>query len=223
MKRLNIWVLEVKQQAFGRIKDQKPFELQVNPESFSVTYGIEYGKAQAKGKSVLDPNWQKNPPRKLSFEFLFDNTGALPAREEPVADQILRFEAITFDPVGKKHKPNYLQLEWGTLIFNCCLESMTVTYKLFAPDGNPLRASVNATFIEAERPEYGIKKTNSGSPDVTHAFTVKEGDSLPLMAEKVYGDGAYYIAVAQANKLVQFRNLKAGNVLVLPPIKKQDA
>ncbi|MBK9337420.1 MAG: LysM peptidoglycan-binding domain-containing protein [Lewinellaceae bacterium] len=99
---------------------------------------------------------------------------------------------------------------------------MNITYKLFAPDGLPLRATVSASFQEVIREDLDLKKINPTSPDVSHTFDIKEGDTLPRMAEKVYGDQAYYIAIAQANKLIQFRNLKAGNRLVVPPVKKFD-
>jgi len=224
-------------------EDRKGFiYLQVNPESYAVNYSISYSEEQVKGTSGFVKKWEKTPPKSLSFEIIFDNTGVIPVYNQnrligpdkkpekveiipnkSVNTQIEEFEKIVFKVDGGTHAPNYLLLIWGNLIFGCRLESMNVTYKLFAPDGAPLRASVNATFVEANRDAKTIFENNFQSPDVTHAFTVKEGDSLPLMAEKVYGNGAYYIAVARANKLIQFRNLKAGSALVFPPIKKQDA
>jgi len=219
--RLRIWAFQ--SEKFINPVRGEPFEVQVNPESFSITYNINYGGTQEKGTSSFNPKWEKNPPRKLSFDIILDNTGAIPGKNERVAVLINRLDSTLFKPHSKGHRPNYLEIEWGALIFDCVLDNMTVAYKLFAPDGEPLRATVNVSFIEVIRKELHIRALNANSPDVTHAFTVKDGDSLPLLAEKVYGDGAYYIAVAQANKLIQFRNLKAGNSLVFPPIKKQDA
>jgi len=221
LTRLKIWAFE--SDKFTKTIGDTPFEVQINPESFSISYAIEYEGRQGKGTSSFSPKWVKNSPRKLSFEILFDATGATPTKEDAIEKQINRLDATMFRPQSKKHKPNYLQIEWGALVYCCCLDSMNVTYKLFAPDGFPLRATASVSFSEVVREEPRVKKEGKQSPDITHAFTVKEGDTLPLMSENVYGDTAYYIAVAQANKLIQFRNLKAGNRLLFPPINKTDA
>jgi len=229
-------LIRLKIEAFKSIKlnakakvGRGEFMLQANPETYSVAYAIDYSQEQPKGTAGHDPVWTKNQPKKLSFEFLFDGTGAIPdlkgtgnGQIESVDKQISKFENIVFNMNGDLHAPNYLRLSWGTLIFVCRLESITINYKLFEPNGNPLRAVINASFVEVTQLIKLQKKTKKKSPDVTHAFTIKEGDSLPLLAENVYGDPAYYIAVARANKLIQFRNLKAGSSVILPPIKKQD-
>lgn len=219
LTRLKIWVFT--SATFSRTVGDKPFEVQVNPESFSIAYNIQYGGNQPKGTSNFDPKWEKNPPRKLSFEILFDSTGAIQGPQKRVSAQINELDNMLFKAQGKGHRPNYLQIEWGTLVFNCCLDNMTITYKLFAPDGEPLRASINASFSEVVRRELYLRDLNASSPDVTHALTVKGDESLPMMTEKVYGSSSHYIAVAQANKLVHFRNLKAGGIILFPPIKDQ--
>ncbi len=219
LTRLKIWAFTSAK--FNATIGGEPFEVQVNPESFSIVYSIQYGGNQAKGTSSFDPKWEKNPPRKLSFEILFDTTGAIPGPQKRVSVQINELDNMLFKAQGKGHRPNYLQIEWGALVFNCCLDNMTVTYKLFAPDGEPLRASVNASFTEVVRRELYIRDLNASSPDVTHALTVTGEESLPLMTEKVYGSSSHYIAVAQANKLIHFRNLKAGGIILFPPIKDQ--
>lgn len=222
----------------GKAKDF--IYLQANPESYSVNYSIEYSEPRGKGSSGFVKKWEKNPPRTVSFEFILDNTGVIPAYKQKrptgkketeiveqenltVNQQIEKFEKLVFKVDGKKHEPNYLMLVWGTFIFGCRLQSMSITYKLFASDGNPLRASINATFIEVNRETKQIFEDNFQSPDVTHALTVKGEESLPMMTEKVYGSNSHYIAVAQANKLIHFRNIKAGDTIVFPPIKDQYA
>lgn len=220
LSRMKIWAFE--SQKFNKTIGSKPFEVQVNPESFSISYNVEYGGNQAKGTSSFNPKWEKNPPRKLSFEILFDATGAIPGDSERVAVQINQLDSMLFKAQSKGHRPNYLQIEWGALVFNCCLENMTVNYKLFAPNGEPLRATVNASFQEVVRRELYIRELNAQSTDVTHVFNVKPSDSLPLLTEKVYGDSSHYISIAQANKLVQFRNLAPGMSIIFPPLKNSN-
>jgi len=44
-----------------------------------------------------------------------------------------------------------------------------------------------------------------------------DGDTLPAMCDRLYGDSKYYIAVAAANGLTSFRDIKPGTPLVFPP------
>jgi nucleoid-associated protein YgaU len=56
------------------------------------------------------------------------------------------------------------------------------------------------------------------SPDLTHSKVVEEGDLLPLMVYREYKTQDYYLQVAKANKLKNFRKLQAGTTINLPPI-----
>jgi nucleoid-associated protein YgaU len=49
---------------------------------------------------------------------------------------------------------------------------------------------------------------------------VKAGDTLPLMCYMIYGDPKYYLAVAAANNLSNFRSLLPGTDIVFPPLEK---
>ncbi|RTZ49439.1 hypothetical protein EJ377_01955 [Chryseobacterium arthrosphaerae] len=74
---------------------------------------------------------------------------------------------------------------------------ITIDYKLFNKDGSPLRAIGKATFLESLvkiLPQEWQKKF----PDLTHKRTVQDGDTLPLMTERIYGDSKYYLEVAKA-------------------------
>ena len=66
-----------------------------------------------------------------------------------------------------------------------------------------------------------VKKENKSSPDLTHSRIVKNGDTLPLLTKEVYGTSAYYLRVAQVNKLDDFRNLTPGQELFFPPLGSQ--
>ena len=215
------------------------FTVQANPTNYSVSYSVQYkNQAQASGTSGYDPSWDKNTPRKMSFEFLFDGTGAIPLnnpdaiKQEELAKekdsfkdlsvelQIRQFDAIVFNVNGDIHAPNYLQISWGTLSFTCRLENMTINYKMFSKEGKPLRATINASFIEVMPDGREAKKRKNRSPDITEVHTVKAGDKLPDLAELKYGDPYYYLAVAQANQLIQFRNLTPREMLFLYPIQR---
>ena len=95
---------------------------------------------------------------------------------------------------------------------------MDITYKLFKPDGTPIRALVKAKFKGFVEDVLRVAKENNSSPDLTHVRMVKEGDTLPLMTFRIYGDSKYYLEVAKANKIQNFRKLKVGQEIFFPPI-----
>ncbi len=115
------------------------------------------------------------------------------------------------------HTTNPLKIIWGTgLFFNCRLKDATVNYKLFNQLGMPLRATISASFVEI--PKVGKKF----SPDLTKIVVVKAGDTIYNLAKQEYEDESYYIKIAEANDLKNYRRLIPGQELILPPIAKVD-
>ena len=64
------------------------------------------------------------------------------------------------------------------------------------------------------------KKFHKQSPDMSRLITVKEGETLPYLCHKIYGDSRLVLQVARFNNLGGFRNIPAGTEAVFPPLKK---
>ena len=122
---------------------------------------------------------------------------------------------------GEIHRPRYLKLSWGSLISKCVLKSAEITYNLFKPDGTPLRAKIACNFSENIEDKKRTAQEGKNSPDLTHQRQVQEGDTLPLMTYRIYGDPSYYLKVARFNNLTNFRQLEVGRTLYFPPLKQQ--
>src|SRR5690606_28803951 len=135
-------------------------------------------------------------------------------------EDIEQFKKVIFDYNGDEHKPNYLMISWGTLLFKGTLSEMDITFKLFKADGTPLRALANAKFKGFVEDDLRVAKENNSSPDLTHVRIVKDGDTLPLMTCRIYGDSKYYLEVAKANEIPNFRKLTVGQKIFFPPINK---
>ncbi len=60
------------------------------------------------------------------------------------------------------------------------------------------------------------------SPDLTHVRSVKAGDRLDLMTNKIYNDSKYVTQIAKANGLTTIRKIKPGKDLVFPPLDKTE-
>jgi hypothetical protein len=217
------------------------YTVQVNPSSYSLARLANYSYHRGLGFSTNEAKWAHNAPVHLEFEFLFDGTGVVPkpsalgdiplvgaiasalAPDGPfvVMDEIKRFDALVYDYSSEQHSPRAVLLVWGSLTFPCVLTSAEYRYTLFKEDGTPLRAVAKCSFCESIPPAEGERQKDSKSADLTHLRDVKDGDTLPLLAYDIYGDGQFYIQVASANKLVNFRRLRSATRLSFPPLDKK--
>ena len=195
----------------------------LNPEKYTFKYAIESNNDQAAGTSDLSPKFNKKLPEDLELDFLFDRTGVIAqasTEDEGIIDDIEKFKKVVLDYSGDEHKPYYLIISWGTLLFKGSLKEMDIEFKLFKPNGAPLRAVAKAKFQGFVEDDLRVAMENNQSPDLTHLRTVVEGDTLPLMSHKIYGDSKYYLEVARVNDIGNFRKLEPGRQIFFPPLAK---
>lgn len=217
----NLKILGFKQPPEGGLSIPSLFECMFNPDTYTVQHTVQFNSQQATGNTGTDPRFLRSIPQRFSIEFIIDSTGVSSDLEifaMPVPVQVLLFNTVTTNVSGDIHRPNYLIVQWGTFIRDCVLESSRITYTLFDSSGIPLRAKVNASFIERQSSALNQIANMFSSPDLTHTKLVEEGDLLPLIVYKEYRTQDYYLQVAKANKLKNFRKLQAGTTINLPPI-----
>lgn len=218
------------------------YTVQVNPSSYSLNHLMHYSYNRGQGFSKGDAVFDASDPVELQFEFLFDGTGVVPkpstlgdiplvgaiasalSPDKPfvVMDEINKFDTlVNYD--GKPHRPRKLLLVWGSLVFPCVLTSLEYRFTLFNEDGTPLRAVAKCSFCESLPEAEAVRRNNPTSPDLTHMRDVRDGDTLPLLANDIYGSPSFYLEVARVNKLVNFRRLRSASRLSFPPLDKQAA
>jgi len=191
----------------------------VNPNEITLAYEMEYDAAQGSGTTGSRMNFKKMKPGDLSLTFFIDGTGAN-GNLVDVQEKVEQFQTVT-GYNGKIHRPNYLKVTWGTLqVKRCVLKSASIAYKLFKPDGVPLRAVITASFTDNSDDQTRVALAQDESPDLTHVRLVKAGDNLPAMCFQIYGDPRYYLELARANRIDEFRKLKPGTKIFFPPLEK---
>ena len=120
---------------------------------------------------------------------------------------------------GSEHQPPVIEVCWGShLLEQARMKSLDIDYTLFKPNGDPLRAKLNISFIAYKSTTEILKEASLESPDLTHLVVVKAGDTLPMLCYRIYKDCSYYLAVARLNQLTNFRSLTPGQVLRFPPL-----
>lgn len=226
-----------------------------NPETYGESAKTVWETTAPLGKEKIPRGVINQGLKTYDFEFLLDATGLYeedlslkqaimrslkslpdlvyvdgrPNELTYVQKMVMQFKKVTFTFDNDKHSPSKLQVVWGPLNEILFLSDYSVTYKLFNPSGQPIRAVLKAKFVSAEQ-AYKVpddKKDKStddaqnkdSSPDVTHEVVVKSGDRLSLLCEKIYGSQSYQQQVAEHNGLVNFRKLTPGLKLSFPPLK----
>ena len=203
-----------------------PFPLPVNPDTYSQNYKIEYDLRQGHGQQGTNAQFKSTTPEELKLEFTFDGTGTIEGYRNKdglnVHDQIELFKNTVYKMNGDIHKPNFLKIFWGDLVFPCILTNLDINYTLFTPDGMPLRAKISTTFVNYVAQEKRVAEEGKKSPDLTHIREVKGDDRLDLMTYRIYNDTQYLLQIAKANRLTSFRKLVVGSKLNFPPLDKTE-
>lgn len=194
------------------------YSVMINPEQITHSRDIQINENSKANTAGGVTQFQGYGNDTLSFDLYFDGTGVVAGGT--VDGEINKLKGVIFDLKSELHKPNYLLVSWNSLKFYCHIKSFNITYTLFKPDGAPLRAKVSLSFQEYIDPEKKKAVMEQSSPDLTHSFTVREGDALPLLCKEVYGRIDYYVQVAEHNGLTNFRELEVGSVLEFPPLQR---
>jgi Contractile injection system tube protein len=204
---------------FKKIDDMpgagKVFELQINPESIKRNRAINMPSAPTGDASTQPAQFAGMGDETMDLDFIMDATGVLEGCPAFVDDLIKELTEVIFDYTDDTHKPNYLFIEYGTFSFRCMMTGFNSDYTLFDIYGRGLRAKIHLGLKKVE-----IETQKKSSPDMSHAFTIREGDSLPLLCKQVYGKMDYYLQVAEHNGLSNFRQLEVGSVVEFPPLQR---
>ncbi|HEY9513340.1 MAG TPA: hypothetical protein VIQ48_12300 [Rhodanobacter sp.] len=197
--------------------------LMINPSELSLKRKTEFSTCVPMGDAGSGRNFSRMQPDTLAFVTVFDGTGAVPLPANSnlpreVEDQLDALNKVVYAYDGQQHQPDVVQIVWGRLLFNGRLTSLDIDYTLFRPSGTPLRAKVSMSFQGYKSRQEAVLEANASSPDLSHLVVVKDGDTLPLLCHRIYGDSGYYVDVARFNGLHAFRCLKPGVTLHFPPL-----
>lgn len=222
----------------GTGKNSGTFTVQLNPQEFKRTMGIQYHREENLGNYASAKQMDFVRPQLLSFSFMLDGTGLFSTvdkvplsglsydqkgRDEDYVNKKLKeLRQLTIDYDGVQHQSPYVAINWwgDDKLFKGIVNDLEITYQLFTAQGKPLRATVSIAVEEHIPIETQARENQESSPDLTHTREVKEGDNLMLLTRDIYGDPRHYREVARVNGLVNFRKLKTGTNLIFPPISK---
>ena len=155
--------------------------------------------------------------KSFSVELLFD-TFEQASDVRTYTSEIVGLLDATVDYKGKKVPPVCL-FSWGGFHFRGIVEKVTQNFTIFLSDGTPARAVLTVGFKQFDYPSEQARGSPPGDP--TTVRTVKQGDSLSLIAAQEYGDPALWRIIADANPALASnpRTLTPGSPIVIPALK----
>jgi hypothetical protein len=112
---------------------------------------------------------------KLTMDLVFDTTG------DGQDVRIYTEKVAKFMEPDQKKIPSIVQFEWGTYKFQGLIESYKETIDFFAPNGVPLRATINLTL---SRQEKVFEKSDTSSSFDTQQSLAPEAIEVPAGANQ---------------------------------------
>ncbi|MBW4891594.1 hypothetical protein KXQ82_17845 [Mucilaginibacter sp. HMF5004] len=196
----------------------------INPSTYKRNYKSIYETTKEVEGTAPTQVFKRIGESDLNLSFFVDGTGVVPLEKKykTVDAYIDNFTNLVYGFKGNIHRPYYLLVTWGKLKFKGVCSNLDVTYSLFTPEGNALRATIDIVLTESIDYKTKAKEAAKSSPDLTHMRVVKAGDTLPLMTYRIYGDSSHYVEVARRNNLSSFSAIKPGDVLYFHPLASKN-
>jgi nucleoid-associated protein YgaU len=209
------------QKASLRIEDGEKLDCLFNPKDFSVTKSNSWESKAAPGKTAAKPTFGGGQPRELTLQLLFDATLLTPqVSVKDVSAKLFDAMNASKNEGGAKNKsrPPTLTFTWGAFSFEGVTKSLTVQYQLFRADGEPIRADVKLALMQWDVDGPKGQNPTTRSSGALGSHVVRDGDSLPSIAYRVYGDATRWRVIASANGIDDPLKLRSGRALSLPSL-----
>ncbi len=119
---------------------------------------------------------------------------------------------------GELHAPPILRVTMASLNLRCVLSRVSEKYLMFMPNGVPVRARLNCTFIEFVDPALAAAEVNLQTADFSTVHVVSVGETLSDIAADAYEDPRLWRPIAVANGIANPRRIAVGDTLRLPAL-----
>jgi nucleoid-associated protein YgaU len=218
------------QHAKLEIEGQGVVKCRFNPKEYSITKSNTWTPSKVKGNSRPGVEFGGGQPRELSVELLLDASDSDKGSIKDDAKKLFAMMEVD-DKLGSgapknTGRPPKVTLAWGDApSFEAFAKSLTVQYTLFRQNGDPMRALVKLTLVQAEKAQDGSdgsQPSKAGQNPTTRALpalgahVVRDGDSLPSIANAAYGDPTRWREIADANGIDDPLRLSRGARLSIP-------
>lgn len=133
------------------------FTAQFNPKEIHVDKSVPWSKSKTSRSDQPELEFTSAEGRSMSFELAFDTFEAKTDVHAAYIAKLLALASV-MDQNGaeEKKRPTRVRVQWGTggLKFEGVIESLSIKYTMFMPDGTPVRATCSVKLKEASRATF---------------------------------------------------------------------
>jgi hypothetical protein len=183
-----------------------------NPTEYQISKSNTFSEIPIPGLENPLIQYVRGGSEVLTLEALVDTSHTLDDVRERYVNRLRNL----MSPNAKEHAPPIVSFVWDRGVFTGVVESLGVTYVLFAPDGVPLRARLSLSLKQYRPAAVQVKDPPRRSPTVEKSYLARRGDTLSSVSNAVYRDPALWREIARANGIVDPRRLEPGRVLTVP-------
>ena len=203
-------------------------ECAFNPTSYSVSKTNIWNFKPTTGTDLPDGEFGGGLPRRTTLSLLLDVSLLSPDQSvKDTANKLLKMMETDGGGGGGGSAPPFVTFTWGSMALPKSVPvSLTIQYVLFHPNGEPIRATVDIELAQAEKADTASAGgTGQGQNPTTRAMSglrihrVRDGDSLPSIAYRAYGDATRWRTIAEANDIDDPLQLRRGTPLMLPRLE----
>jgi hypothetical protein len=204
----------VKAKIINADKTDETLDVLFNPKEYSIQKSVQWEPHKAPGLDLPEQQFTSGNPAVLTVELFFDTYETKDDVKKKYTDKLLKLATVDVS----LHRPPLVMFQWGSQTFKGVVESLSLRYTMFFPTGVPCRAVANLSIKEAKTAKEQTEAAPRESPDHTKRRTIKQGETLALLAHEEYDDSAEWRRIADANGITDPKDVKPGTVLALPPI-----
>lgn len=216
-----------------------------NPNEFTISRNVKWKSkrvaAVGNKSSLAKQEFRNTGARTLSINLFFDTYEARgtsltlggvakdlliptnPFTASPEATNVKEYTdkiAALAEISTELHRPPRCKLRWGEVqLFEGVLTALTEKFTMFMPDGRPVRATLECSFVEYFSQSYAAKQGELHSADVPKTRVVRRHETLQSIAAEEYDDPTLWRTIAQANSILNPRLLTPGTVLIIPALR----
>jgi LysM repeat protein len=199
-----------------------------NPSDYTLAYDINYAQAAVPGLTIPILQFVNGNTPSLEMEFFLDtyeqnmvNGRVLNA----AGDDVRKFSSQISDlmvPNQSTHAPPILVFTWASLSFTCVLARLTQKFVMFLPDGQPVRARLQATFHGFDNGATESKEVKRQTADYSKLHIVAQGETVSSIAARVYNNAQLWRPIALNNGIADPVALTPGQQLLIPQLPYQN-
>jgi len=198
-------------------------ECQFNPASLAIKKENNWGGESSPSFNAPYLKFGGGNAATYSLSLFFDSYSSDPPKDvREYTNQLLQ---LTLRGAGYSmflvpfSSPPSVTLIWGKItLFSAVVQSVEITYTMFAQDGTPTRAKADVSFMQNELLGDDIipaqNPTSRSDPRKTRR--VHSHQRLDQIAYEEYGDSRYWRLLAEANGMDDPFSLSDGQLLVIP-------